>query len=649
MKSNTMFILVVLSLTVSFLIEPAHAVAADYQIIESGFPIAITSRHEQQPWNEYNPIDNNYMITYNTMGKLRDYCSSPDAYECNECFHSIETVTLSPGGTIQALSSISPPEGRIENCSWKSMPRVAHNPTSNEYLMIFAKNSTYICLQCHETSVPEEGATTYPSTCAGCHPLSSSGSCNLVTSHAGADSSCLDCHTECTGGDGPTGSACDIKDCMECHEGVKHNWVHGLALDSIHYVCRLDPMGNMLSEPRLLHDLPLNGSPEIHPAFEYNPTNNEYLLTFNKRGVFSKWYNNVGYILDEAGNIVSGPERWGTGDGHHFIYDAIYNPANENFMLNWEDFRHSTPPYYFWPNDVYGALVSGEGIMTADFATIEDCGEPDQGDQWWPAWVLNTDKNEWLVTWVDKRASLEESTAIMGRFIDADGNFMDEPFIIVDGHKTENQQGVVYVPDEKKYFMIWQDSRNYVIDPEASWLAENDIYGVWLDGDTALPVGDEVPIYVGPGDQTVPRLTYNPVMNQFLISWWDTHALGDFNVLPCEVPMWAGPVEEGGFIAMPMMGLLIGDIRGTIYGEPSFLTVRVVKGGSGDPVENAMVMIVGPGLLTMESTNIGGWCNLSQENQRNGTYFVIVWSGLSFAVEPVVYKGESLETTVAIR
>ena len=144
MKSNTMFILVVLSLTVSFLIEPAHAVAADYQIIESGFPIAITPRHEQQPWNEYNPIDNNYMITYNTMGKLRDYCSSPDAYECNECFHSIETVTLSPGGTIQALSSISPPEGRLENCSWKSMPRVAHNPMSNEYLMIFAKKKRYI-------------------------------------------------------------------------------------------------------------------------------------------------------------------------------------------------------------------------------------------------------------------------------------------------------------------------------------------------------------------------------------------------------------------------------------------------------------------------------------------------------------------------
>jgi hypothetical protein len=226
---------------------------------------------------------------------------------------------------------------------------------------------------------------------------------------------------------------------------------------------------------------------------------------------------------------------------------------------------------------------------------------------------------------------------------------MGETFLIIDGHKTENQQAVIYVSKERKYFMIWQDSRDYVINPETPWLAENDIYGVWLDGDSALPVGDEIPIYVGPGDQTVPRLTYNSLMDQFLISWWDTHALGDFNALPCEDPMWAGPVEEGGSIAMPMMGLPIGDIKGTIYGAPSFLTVRVIERSSGDPVENALVMVMGPGVFTMESTNVGGWCNLSQESQRNGTYLVIVWSGLSIAVEPVVYKGESLETTIALR
>ena len=627
---------------------PYTCSGADYQVISSGFPVAITPRHEQQPWNEYNPIDNNYMITYNTMGKLRDYCSDPDAYDCNECFHDIETVTLSPDGQVLAAEVQSPPEGRLENCSWKLMPRVAHNPYRNEYLMIYGKNNTFICLQCHDTSVPEEGATVSPARCAKCHPLGNIGACNIVDLHEGTDANVSACYTGCPGAEPPDGSPCDIKDCMVCHEDVKHNWVHGLALDTTMYVARIDPLGKLLTEPRLLHDLPLNGSPEIHPAFEFNPERKEYLATFNKRGVYSRWYDIIGLIVDEDGDVVSGPSDWATGDGGNFIYDAIYNPASDNYMLHWEDFRHAEAPYYYWPNDIYGALIDAEGNMSRDITTIEDCGNPDVGDQWWPAWALNSDKNEWLVTWVDKRKSLETATALMGRFINADGTLKGEPFIIIDGHKTEGQQAVVYVPKEKKYFMIWQDSRNYVIDPAKPYLAENDLFGAWLD-ENGQPTGDYADIYVGPGDQTVPRLTYNPVMDQFLITWWDTNAPGDFNVLPCEVAMWAGPVEDGGLIAMPMMGLLIGDIRGTIYGSPSFLAVRVVDKKTGAPVENAMVAVMGPGLPALGSTNIGGWFNLSKNNQLNGTYWVIAMKGLRMTVEPVVYKGEALQTTIALR
>ena len=286
--------------------------------------------------------------------------------------------------------------------------------------------------------------------------------------------------------------------------------------------------------------------------------------------------------------------------------------------------------------------------MTADFATIEDCGEPDEGDQWWPAWALNSDKNEWLVTWVDKRKSLEEATGIMGRFVDPEGNFKGEPFVIIDGHKTENQQAVIYVPKEKRYFMVWQDSRHFVIDPETFWLATNDIYGVWLDGETALPVGDEIPICEDEGDQTIPRLNYNPVMDQFFITWWDTNTPFDFEVLECENAMWAGPVEEGGNIAMPTMGYMLGDIKGALYGIPPFLTVRVVEKGTGGPVEGAMVAVLGLGLPEMGRTNIGGWSNFSEDGHRNGTYWIIALKGFSIAIEPVAYKGEPLETTIAL-
>ena len=58
--------------------------------------------------------------------------------------------------------------------------------------------------------------------------------------------------------------------------------------------------------------------------------------------------------------------------------------------------------------------------------------------------------------------------------------------------------------------------------------------------------------------------------------------------------MWAGPVEEGGFIAMPTMGFLLGDIKGALYGTPSFLTIRVVD-KEGTPVQDAMVAVLGLG------------------------------------------------------
>jgi len=151
------------------------------------------------------------------------------------------------------------------------------------------------------------------------------------------------------------------------------------------------------------------------------------------------------------------------------------------------------------------------------------------------------------------------------------------------------------------------------------------------------------------GDQSVPRLNYNPLMNQFFISWWDTNCPLDFEEMDCENAMWAGPVEEGGLIAMPTMGYLLGDIKGAIYGIPPFLTIRVVERETGEPVEDALVAVIGLSLPEMGTTNMGGWYNLAKDGQRNGTYWVIVWKGLSLAIEPVVYKGEPLKTTITLR
>jgi hypothetical protein len=61
-----------------------------------------------------------------------------------------------------------------------------------------------------------------------------------------------------------------------------------------------------------------------------------------------------------------------------------------------------------------------------------------------------------------------------------------------------------------------------------------------------------------------------------------------------------------------------------------------------------MVAVLGLGLPEMGRTNIGGWSNFSKDGQRKGTYWMIALKGFSIAIEPVVYKGEPLETTITL-
>jgi hypothetical protein len=75
----------------------------------------------------------------------------------------------------------------------------------------------------------------------------------------------------------------------------------------------------------------------------------------------------------------------------------------------------------------------------------------------------------------------------------------------------------------------------------------------------------------------------------------------------------------------------------------------VTARGTGEPMENAQVIVIGPGTFKMTTTNEGGWWNISKESQRNGRYFVIVMKGLRMGMQSVNYEGEPLKVTAEIR
>ncbi len=86
---------------------------------------------------------------------------------------------------------------------------------------------------------------------------------------------------------------------------------------------------------------------------------------------------------------------------------------------------------------------------------------------------------------------------------------------------------------------------------------------------------------------------------------------------------------------------------GKIYGQPSFLTGRVVEKKTGSPVEDAFVVVIGPSSPSLIKTNIGGWFNIAENAQTTGTYLIMVFKlGYHINVEFVNYKDEPLQPTL---
>ena len=223
--------------------------------------------------------------------------------------------------------------------------------------------------------------------------------------------------------------------------------------------------------------------------------------------------------------------------------------------------------------------------MITEFAIQDDYGTEDAGDQRVPSVAHNYHRNEFFVVWkVDEKPSQPDAGALMGRIINADGIPQGTPFSVGDPPRVQHWPTLTYVGEENKYFMTWTDSRNDGLPPLTSWGASGDmdIYARWLDASGA-PVGDEIIIADSENWQTGSEVAYNPVMKRFLISWYDKNPVDDYEIPP-DMPILFGPSPS--------------DVKGTIYGAPSFLSGRVIEEGTENPIEDAWVIVIGRGVFT---------------------------------------------------
>jgi hypothetical protein len=371
---------------------------------------------------------------------------------------------------------------------------------------------------------------------------------------------------------------------MECHpldkedgENPVHYRAGHTAFGNTLYTVRLDSAGNTLTQPKKVYDPPQSSA---HPVMVFSTVRRQYMLATNER-YFTQHYDNIVFIVDEDGNVIKGPIFFGEGSGSgswtHLLYCGAYNSIDDTCLMPYEDFRHAPGAWGAGPNDIHGTLLDSEGNTVANIPIMEDEAEGEY-EAWYPGAAYNLDRNEFLAAWFDERPHLEDG-GLVGRIINADGTLKPDN-VLVDTTGGQGDVAIVYAPKHKMYLIVYKSTENFVRSPDdPAWYHENDIYARWVDGETGLPVGDIIPIYIGEGDQAAPQVSYSPVSDKFLIVWWDTHAPNDYEPVP-------GETGQYGEISSVVMGLLgRGNVYGVIYGAPNPCVAKEIYGEHSEEVE----------------------------------------------------------------
>jgi hypothetical protein len=260
---------------------------------------------------------------------------------------------------------------------------------------------------------------------------------------------------------------------------------------------------------------------QYHYTMAYNTTRREFLITYNdSRNGAGDIY---GVILDDQGAIAKEEFVINNTVGHQVNPVVCYNPQDDTYLVNWEDFRQHGDELAVMGTlevmtNIMGVLLDGEGNpLVNDIAMcVDDDGE--NGDQRFNEIAYNSKKNEFLVNWTDARESLD-NIGIVGRIVKADGTMPEGDFTVVDGPGAQMAGRPHYLLEHDMYFMSLEYDKKEL---DMFWFkdltVELDIGAVWLNakGRSSSPVID---ITTEEGNQRFAHYSYNSKNDNFFIVW----------------------------------------------------------------------------------------------------------------------------------
>ena len=282
----------------------------------------------------------------------------------------------------------------------------------------------------------------------------------------------------------------------------------------------LDADGKAVGEHFKVTDVPAN---QFHYTMAFNSKKNQFFITYNdSRNGASDIF---GVILDDTGAVVKEEFVISNAVGHQVNPVVCYNPQDDTYLVNWEDFRahgDSLTEYGTLDvmTDIYGALLAADGTILVNNITMCVDANGIDGDQRFNDIAYNSKTNQFLVSWTDTRDSLQ-NIGIVGRIVEADGTMPAEDFTLVDAPGAQMIGHTLYLPQDDKYFIAFERDLNNVDEFYFKDItAHLDIAAMWLDAN-GQPETDMIDIFNGDGNQRFVRFAHNTERNTFLMVWQD--------------------------------------------------------------------------------------------------------------------------------
>jgi len=282
----------------------------------------------------------------------------------------------------------------------------------------------------------------------------------------------------------------------------------------------LDADGKAVGEHFKVTDAPAN---QFHYTMAFNSKKNQFFITYNDNR--NEVCDIFGVILDDTGAVVKEEFVISNAVGHQINPVVCYNPQDDTYLVNWEDFRahgDSLTEYGTLDvmTDIYGALLAADGtVLVNNIAMCVDANGID-GDQRFNDIAYNSKTNQFLVSWTDTRDSLQ-NIGIVGRIVESDGTMPAEDFTLVDAPGAQMIGHTLYLPQDDKYFVAFERDLNNVDEFYFKDItAHLDIAAMWLDAN-GQPEADMIDIINSEGNQRFVRFAHNTKGNTFLMIWQD--------------------------------------------------------------------------------------------------------------------------------